>query len=136
MSAPLPGWRGARLAGRVRCSDFRQCSPVSATVREAAVMAGATQALDNFYLTEDELENTPSRKSGVDADTERLLRVYGADRCQRAVVLLKLPQVVAATAQTLLHRFYYKRCLRRFHIRVRCRSSPHAHRQPAVSLRL
>jgi cyclin L len=85
-----------------------------------------TRALDNFYLSAEDLENTPSRKSGVNADTELRLRVYGCDRIQRAVVLLQLPQVVAATAQTLLHRFYYKRCLRTWHIRVRRTSRPAA----------
>jgi cyclin L len=82
-------------------------------------MTAILQQLDNFYLTDEELENTPSRRVGIDAETERRLRFYGCDRIQRAVVLLGLPQVVAATAQTLLHRFYFKRDLRDWHIRVR-----------------
>jgi hypothetical protein len=75
--------------------------------------------LDNFYLSETDLLDTPSRKDGVDAETEKRLRFYGCQRIQRAVVLLGVPQVVAATAQTLLHRFYCKKSLRQWHIRVR-----------------
>ena len=77
------------------------------------------QQLDNFYLTESDLEDTPSRKDEVDAETEKRLRFYGCQRIQRAVVLLRVPQVVAATAQTLLHRFYCKKSLCLWHIRVR-----------------
>lgn len=79
----------------------------------------AIQQLDNFYLSETDLAQSPSREDGVDAETEKRLRFYGCQRIQRAVVLLGVPQVVAATAQTLLHRFYCKRSLRNWHIRVR-----------------
>lgn len=87
-------------------------------------MSAILQQLDNFYLTDEQLENSPSREDGVDAETERRLRFYGCQRIQRAVVLLGVPQVVAATAQTLLHRFYCKRSLRSWHIRVRVHILP------------
>ena len=80
--------------------------------------------LDNFYLTAEQIDNSPSRRSGVDAETEKRLRVYGCDRIQRAVVLLGLPQVVAATAQILLHRFYCKEDVRKWHMRVRSDAEP------------
>jgi hypothetical protein len=79
------------------------------------------ELLDNFYLTAEQLEQSPSRAKGVDGETENRLRIYGCDRIQRAVVLLDLPQVVAATAQILLHRFYSQQDLREWHVRV----SPH-----------
>lgn len=82
-------------------------------------MTSILQQLDNFYLSSEQLDDTPSRRAGVDAETEKRLRYYGCDRIQRAVVLLGLPQVVAATAQTLLHRFYCKKDLQEWHIRVR-----------------
>ena len=85
----------------------------------AGSMAALLQQLDNFYLTAEQLQDSPSRRVDVDAETEKRLRVYGCDRIQRAVVLLNLPQVVAASAQILLHRFYCKEDLRRWHVRVR-----------------
>ena len=36
-----------------------------------------------------------------------------------AAVLLRLPQVVAATAQVLVQRFYCKRSLKKFDVKVR-----------------
>lgn len=77
-------------------------------------------ALDNFYLTAEQLEASPSRADGVDAATEAELRRYCCDVVAEAAVLLRLPQVVAATAQVLIQRFYCKRSLkdRKFDVKV------------------
>lgn len=77
-------------------------------------------SLDNFYLTQGQLEASPSRADGISADTERELRHYCCDVVAEACVLLRLPQVVAATAQVLVQRFYCKRSLKRFDVKVRC----------------
>jgi hypothetical protein len=87
-------------------------------------MGGVLQQIDNFYLDDERYYNTPSRKLGVDAETEKRLRAYGCDRIQRAVVLLGKPQVVAATAQILLHRFYFQKDVKSWHIRVCSRRDP------------
>jgi hypothetical protein len=48
---------------------------------------------DNFYLSKDELlHDSPSRRAGVDADTEAQLRNFGCQRIQLGVLYLKLPQ--------------------------------------------
>ena len=47
-------------------------------------------AIDTFYLTEEQLENTPSRKEGIDEATETTLRIYGCDLIQESGILLKL----------------------------------------------
>lgn len=75
-------------------------------------------SLDNFYLTPEEVEASPSRADGVDAATEDQLRRFGCGMLQRAVVLLGLPQGVAVTAQVLLHRFYCRRSLKKFDVKV------------------
>jgi cyclin L len=75
-------------------------------------------ALDVFYLSAAELEASPSRHDGVDAALESQLRRYGCDALAEAVVLLHLPQAVACTAQVLLHRFYCKRSLAEFDVKV------------------
>ncbi|KAI3931390.1 hypothetical protein MKX01_040307 [Papaver californicum] len=74
-------------------------------------------AIDTFYLTDEQLENSPSRKDGVDESTETTLRIYGCDLIQEGGILLKLPQVVMATGQVLLNRFYFKKSFARFNVK-------------------
>ena len=65
-------------------------------------------ALDNFYVSKEDLANSPSRKDGISSDVEREQRIYGCEMIQEAGILLRLPQAVMATGQVLLHRFYCK----------------------------
>jgi hypothetical protein len=74
--------------------------------------------LDNFYLSPEQLENSPSRKDGIDRDTEAELRSYGCSLVQEAGILLGFPQAVMATGQVLLHRFYCKRSMKAFNVKV------------------
>lgn len=74
-------------------------------------------AIDTFYLTDEQLANSPSRKDGVDEATERTLRIYGCDLIQESGILLRLPQAVMATGQVLLHRFYCKKSFVRFNVK-------------------
>lgn len=73
--------------------------------------------MDSFYLTVEQLENSPSRSDGIDKDTEGRLRMYGCELIQEAGILLSFHQVVMATAQVLLHRFYCKRSMKTFNIK-------------------
>ncbi|CAM8953226.1 unnamed protein product [Rhodiola kirilowii] len=74
-------------------------------------------AIDNFYLTDEQLEETPSRKDGIDNETETTLRIYGCDLIQESGILLRLPQAVMATGQVLFHRFYCKKSFARFNVK-------------------
>jgi hypothetical protein len=74
--------------------------------------------LDSFYLTQEQLENSPSRQDGIDKDTEANLRMYGCQVIQEAGILLGFDQVVMATGQVLLHRFYCKRSMKTFNVKV------------------
>lgn len=47
-------------------------------------------AIDNFYLPEEQIKNSPSRKDGIDEATETTLRIYGCDLIQEAGILLRL----------------------------------------------
>ena len=47
-------------------------------------------AIDTFYLTDEQLENSPSRKDGIDIATETTLRIYGCDLIQESGILLRL----------------------------------------------
>ena len=55
---------------------------------------------------------SPSSRDGVAPETERTHRSWGCTLMCEASVLLKLPQVVAATAQNLLQRFYWRKSLK------------------------
>ncbi|KAG1653418.1 hypothetical protein FOA52_009127 [Chlamydomonas sp. UWO 241] len=75
-----------------------------------------TSMIDNFYLTDEQLESSPSRADGVDADTESTLRHYGAELIQKAGILLGCPQAVMVTGQVLLQRFYCKKSLKEYNV--------------------
>lgn len=75
-------------------------------------------ALDDFYLTPEQLAASPSCQDGITAALESELRRYGADLIAQATVALDLPQVVACTSQVLFHRFYCKRSMKRFDVKV------------------
>eukprot|EP00124_Ichthyophonus_hoferi_P004477 Ihof_evm3s499 gene=Ihof_evmTU3s499 len=65
--------------------------------------------LDNLVIPTEQLRNTPSKRDGIDGETETDLRILGCEMIQLAGKLLKLPQVAMATAQTLFQRFYYRK---------------------------
>lgn len=73
--------------------------------------------IDTFYLTYDQLKNSPSLQNGIDEATETTLRIHGCDLIQEACILLRLPQAVIATAQVLFHRFYCKQSFSRFNVK-------------------
>ncbi|POM80914.1 Cyclin-L1 [Phytophthora palmivora] len=68
----------------------------------------------HVVLPASSLACSPSLEDGISPNIERLHRSFGCELIQEAGVLLRLPQVVMATAQTLLHRFYYRKSLRHF----------------------
>ncbi|XP_047155877.1 cyclin-L1-1-like [Vigna umbellata] len=74
-------------------------------------------AIDTFYVTDEQLANSPSRKDGIDEATETTLRIYGCDLVQESGILLRLPQAVMATGQILFHRFYCKKSFARFDVK-------------------
>ena len=73
--------------------------------------------VDNFYVTDDKIINSPSRERGVSEEDEFAMRVHGCELVQEAAVLLKASQQVACTGQVLLHRFYAKRSMVKFDVR-------------------
>uniref|UniRef100_A0A0D6QWI6 Cyclin-L1-1 n=1 Tax=Araucaria cunninghamii TaxID=56994 RepID=A0A0D6QWI6_ARACU len=74
-------------------------------------------AIDTFYVTDEQIANSPSRKDGIDQETEMTLRLYGCELIQESGILLRLPQAVMATGQVLFHRFYFKKSLARFNVK-------------------
>ena len=76
-------------------------------------------AIDNFYVTKEQLVNSPSRANGVNEEVEEQLRLYGCELIQEGGCLLKLPQAVMATGQVLFHRFYVKESMKNYSVKVR-----------------
>lgn len=54
------------------------------------------------------LTNSPSKQSGISEHDEREHRFFGCELIQEAGILLRLPQVVMVTGQTIFHRFFYQ----------------------------
>ena len=50
--------------------------------------------IDIFYLTDEQLKNSPSRKDGINEATETTLRIYGCDLIQKNSILLRLYVVI------------------------------------------
>lgn len=63
---------------------------------------------NNFFLSEDELVNTPSRKAGISEEEELKTRLRACDFCVNGLRLLRCPQQVLCSAQVFIHRFYCK----------------------------
>ncbi|ESQ54501.1 hypothetical protein EUTSA_v10027406mg, partial [Eutrema salsugineum] len=66
----------------------------------------------------EQIKTSPSRKDGIDETPETTLRIYGCDLIQEGGILLRLPQAVMATGQVLFHRFYCKKSLAKFDVRI------------------
>lgn len=54
------------------------------------MISSAETSLDAFYLTDDDLLNSPSLKDGIDQETEFRLRFYGCDLIVEACIYLRL----------------------------------------------
>eukprot|EP01041_Mallomonas_annulata_P022938 gene22938-43353_t len=62
------------------------------------------------------LSSSPSALDDISQYDEKLHRIFGCEVVQEAGILLRLPQIVMATAQNLLHRFFYRKSLKRFDV--------------------
>ena len=65
--------------------------------------------LENVLIAPEKVEKTPSIEDGLDAETEKDLRILGTELIQIAGMLLKLPQTAMATGCVLFQRFYYSK---------------------------
>jgi len=63
------------------------------------------------------IEDSPSRQCGMSQDQEHDLRIYGADAIAKTGIQCRVPHSTICTAQSLMHRFYYRVPLQRYDIR-------------------
>lgn len=73
---------------------------------------------DKCLLPSDKLEQSPSVSDGMSCELERELRYLGCELIQAASILLKLPQVAAATGQILYQRYFYSKSIVRTNFEV------------------
>ncbi|XP_050673600.1 cyclin-T-like [Leptidea sinapis] len=75
-------------------------------------MAGAQE---KWYFTKDQLQNSPSRKCGLDADKELAYRQQAANLIQDMGQRLQVSQLCINTAIVYMHRFYAFHSFTQFH---------------------
>ncbi|KAJ2161687.1 hypothetical protein GGF46_001280 [Coemansia sp. RSA 552] len=74
-------------------------------------------SLRNPLLTPEQIAASPSQRQGMAPELEADLRAYGCHLIQSAGVVLRLPQLVMASAQVLFQRFYYLSPFQEFPLR-------------------
>jgi hypothetical protein len=67
-----------------------------------------------IVLPEEILSNSPSLQDDIPPKVERDHRFWGCELIQEAGILLRLPQVVMATGQTIFQRFFYRKSLKEY----------------------
>lgn len=75
----------------------------------------AVSTTDRFYFTKEQLENTPSRKNGVDPEKEQSYRQQAATLIQDMGQRLSVSQLTINTAIVYMHRFYMFHSFNKFH---------------------
>lgn len=71
----------------------------------------------NRLATDEQIQCTPSKRDGIPTDVEEEVRVYACRQIQQAGILLRLPQAAMATAQVILHRFWFVSSMKQFDVR-------------------
>ncbi|KAL7632153.1 UNVERIFIED_CONTAM: hypothetical protein RMT77_017527 [Armadillidium vulgare] len=70
---------------------------------------------ERWYFTKEEINNSPSRRCGIDAEKELSYRQQGAKLIQDMGQRLQVTQLVINTAIVYMHRFYMFHPFTRFH---------------------
>ncbi|XP_025759901.1 cyclin-T2 isoform X7 [Oreochromis niloticus] len=78
-------------------------------------MAACRGSSSKWFFTREQLENTPSRRSGVDADRELSYRQQAANLIQDMGQRLNVSQLTINTAIVYMHRFYMHHSFSKFH---------------------
>ncbi|KAJ1931929.1 hypothetical protein FBU59_006544, partial [Linderina macrospora] len=64
-------------------------------------------SLKNPLLTPSQILRSPSQERGMSQELESDMRAYGCHLIESSGIVLRVPQVVMASAQILFQRFYY-----------------------------
>ncbi|KAI2525139.1 CCNT2 isoform 8 [Pan troglodytes] len=77
-------------------------------------MASGRGASSRWFFTREQLENTPSRRCGVEADKELSCRQQAANLIQEMGQRLNVSQLTINTAIVYMHRFYMHHSFTKF----------------------
>ncbi|GAA95264.1 uncharacterized protein L969DRAFT_92476 [Mixia osmundae IAM 14324] len=77
----------------------------------------SVRQLYNALASQDQQAQTPSSSDDIPAQLELDLRAFGSILIQQAGVLLRLPQIVMATASVLYQRFWFVTSFKHFGVR-------------------
>ncbi|KAM8928167.1 cyclin-T2-like [Lycaon pictus] len=77
-------------------------------------MASGRGASSRWFFTREQLENTPSRRCGVEADKELSYRQQAANLIQDMGQRLNVSQLTINTAIVYMHRFYMHHSFTKF----------------------
>ncbi|ROT75006.1 putative formin-J isoform X4 [Penaeus vannamei] len=83
------------------------------TSRSPVLMLMAAE--ERWYFTKEEINNSPSRRCGIDAEKELSYRQQGANLIQDMGQRLQVNQLAINTAIVYMHRFYMYHPFTRFH---------------------
>ncbi|KAF7660481.1 hypothetical protein LDENG_00281570 [Lucifuga dentata] len=78
-------------------------------------MAACRGSSSKWFFTREQLENTPSRRNGVEADRELSYRQQAANLIQDMGQRLNVSQLTINTAIVYMHRFYMHHSFTKFH---------------------
>ncbi|KAF4026509.1 hypothetical protein G4228_018621 [Cervus hanglu yarkandensis] len=110
---------GERSGAGSRGLGGESASPEGRGVGEGAggggsVMASGRGASSRWFFTREQLENTPSRRCGVEADKELSYRQQAANLIQEMGQRLNVSQLTINTAIVYMHRFYMHHSFTKF----------------------
>ncbi|KAJ1898479.1 hypothetical protein LPJ66_002715 [Kickxella alabastrina] len=74
-------------------------------------------SLRNPLLTPEQISESPSQRQGMLLELETYLRAYGCHLIDAVGIILRVPQVVMASAQIMFQRFYYLAAFQDFSLR-------------------
>nr|XP_005162427.1 cyclin-T1 isoform X1 [Danio rerio] len=84
----------------------------------AASFPSPSQNNNKWYFTREQIENSPSRRAGLDPDKELSYRQQAANLLQDMGQRLNVSQLTINTAIVYMHRFYMVQSFTRFHRNV------------------
>ncbi|XP_048839284.1 cyclin-T1-like isoform X2 [Brienomyrus brachyistius] len=84
----------------------------------AASFPSPSVTSNKWYFTREEIENSPSRRAGLDPDKELSYRQQAANLLQDMGQRLNVSQLTINTAIVYMHRFYMIQSFTRFHRNV------------------
>lgn len=106
---------GSKYYALIYCIYFFNCVSCRLTHRLIVFRVVSAMHEDRWYFSKEQLENTPSKRFGIDADKELSYRQIAANLIQEMGQRLHTTQLCINTAIVYMHRFYMYHPFTLFH---------------------